>query len=29
MADLPISLTRADYARVRLIATGDVKPEGI
>ena len=29
MADLPITLTCADYARVMPLATGDVKPEGI
>ena len=29
MADLPISLTCADYTRVMPLATGDVKPEGI
>src|ERR1700750_754180 len=29
MADLPISLTCADYARVMPLATGDVRPEGI
>jgi len=29
MADLPISLTCADYARVMPLAAGDVKPEGI
>jgi hypothetical protein len=29
MADIPISLTGADYARVMPLATGDVKPEGI
>ena len=29
MADLPISLTCADYARVLPLATGEVKPEGI
>jgi 4,5-dihydroxyphthalate decarboxylase len=29
MADLPISLTCADYARVMPLATGEVKPEGI
>jgi 4,5-dihydroxyphthalate decarboxylase len=29
MADIPISLTCADYARVMPLATGDVKPEGI
>jgi 4,5-dihydroxyphthalate decarboxylase len=29
VADLPISLTCADYARVMPLATGDVKPEGI
>ena len=29
MADLPIILTCADYARVMPLATGDVKPEGI
>jgi hypothetical protein len=28
MADIPISLTCADYARVMPLATGDVKPEG-
>ena len=29
MANLPISLTCADYARVMPLATGDVKPDGI
>jgi 4,5-dihydroxyphthalate decarboxylase len=29
MADIPISLTCADYARVMPLATGDVRPEGI
>src|ERR1700759_5458889 len=29
MADLPISLTCADYARVMPLATGAVKPDGI
>src|SRR3984957_10177539 len=29
MANLPISLTCADYARVMPLATGDVKPAGI
>src|SRR5271169_4336778 len=29
MADIPISLTCADYARVMPFATGDVRPEGI
>src|SRR5881296_3522937 len=29
MADMPISLTCADYARVMPLATGEVKPEGI
>ena len=29
MADIPISLTCADYARVMPLATGDVKPEGV
>jgi 4,5-dihydroxyphthalate decarboxylase len=29
MADLPIRLTCADYARVMPLATGDVKPDGI
>lgn len=29
MADLPIRLTCADYARVMPLAVGDVKPEGI
>ena len=29
MADTPISLTCADYARVMPLATGDVKSEGI
>jgi 4,5-dihydroxyphthalate decarboxylase len=29
MADLPISLTCADYARVMPLATGEVKPPGI
>ena len=29
MADLPITLTCADYARVMPLATGDVKPDGI
>jgi 4,5-dihydroxyphthalate decarboxylase len=29
MAELPISLTCADYARVMPLATGEVKPEGI
>src|SRR5947208_4207964 len=29
MADLPISLTCADYARVMPLAAGDVKPEGV
>jgi hypothetical protein len=27
MADIPISLTCADYARVMPLATGDVKPD--
>lgn len=29
MADLPITLTCADYARVMPLATGEVKPDGI
>lgn len=29
MAEVPISLTCADYARVMPLATGEVKPEGI
>src|SRR5256886_15623112 len=29
MAEIPISLTCADYARVMPLATGEVKPEGI
>jgi len=29
MADIPITLTCADYARVMPLATGEVKPEGI
>src|SRR5436853_591684 len=29
MAEIPISLTCADYARVMPLATGQVKPEGI
>jgi 4,5-dihydroxyphthalate decarboxylase len=29
MADIPIALTCADYARVMPLATGDVKPKGI
>jgi 4,5-dihydroxyphthalate decarboxylase len=29
MADIPISLTCADYARVMPLATGEVRPEGI
>jgi|ERR1051326_443717 4,5-dihydroxyphthalate decarboxylase len=29
MADLPITLTCADYARLMPLATGEVKPEGI
>jgi 4,5-dihydroxyphthalate decarboxylase len=29
MANLPLSLTCADYARVMPLATGDVKPDGI
>jgi hypothetical protein len=29
MADLPITLTCTDYARVMPLATGDVKPDGI
>jgi 4,5-dihydroxyphthalate decarboxylase len=29
MANLPISLTCADYARVMPLAVGDVKPDGI
>ena len=29
MAELPIALTCADYARVMPLATGEVKPEGI
>jgi 4,5-dihydroxyphthalate decarboxylase len=29
MADLPIALTCADYARLAPLMTGDVKPEGI
>ncbi|MBI3707582.1 MAG: hypothetical protein HY246_07885 [Proteobacteria bacterium] len=29
MADIPITLTCADYARVMPLAIGDVKPEGI
>jgi len=29
MAELPISLTCADYARVMPLATGEVKPQGI
>ncbi len=28
MADIPITLTCADYARVMPLATGDVKPDG-
>ena len=29
MADIPVILTCADYARVMPLVTGDVKPEGI
>jgi 4,5-dihydroxyphthalate decarboxylase len=29
MADIPITLTCADYARVTPLATGDVKPDGV
>jgi 4,5-dihydroxyphthalate decarboxylase len=29
MAEMPISLTCADYARIMPLATGEVKPEGI
>jgi hypothetical protein len=29
MADLPLTLTAADYARLMPLATGMVKPEGI
>jgi hypothetical protein len=29
MADLPLILTAADYARLMPLATGMVKPEGI
>ena len=29
MADLPVTLTCADYARVMPLATGEVKPEGM
>ena len=29
MADIPIALTCADYARVMPLATGEVKPSGI
>jgi len=29
MAEIPISLTCADYARVMCLATGEVKPEGL
>jgi 4,5-dihydroxyphthalate decarboxylase len=29
MADLPITLTCADYARIMPLATGEVKPDGI
>ena len=29
MADIPISLPGADYARVMPLATGEVTPEGI
>ena len=29
MADLPIRLTCADYARVMPLAAGEVKPDGI
>ena len=29
MADIPIALTCADYARVMPLATGEVKPDGI
>jgi 4,5-dihydroxyphthalate decarboxylase len=29
MADIPITLTCADYARIMPLATGEVKPEGI
>ena len=29
MADIPLALTCADYARVMPLATGEVKPEGI
>src|SRR3989442_14724416 len=29
MAEVPITLTCADYARVMPLATGEVKPEGI
>src|SRR5215471_10634005 len=29
MADIPITLTCADYARVMPLATGNVKPDGI
>ena len=29
MANVPITLTCADYARLMPLATGEVKPEGI
>jgi hypothetical protein len=29
MAEIPIALTCADYARVMPLATGEVKPDGI
>src|SRR2546426_5094021 len=29
MADIPITLTCADYARIMPLATGEVKPDGI
>ncbi len=29
MADIPITLTCADYARVMPLTTGDIKPDGI
>jgi len=29
MADIPITLTCADYARVMPLVTGDLKPDGV
>jgi 4,5-dihydroxyphthalate decarboxylase len=29
MADIPVTLTCSDYARVMLLASGDIKPDGV